>query len=127
MSALHNGSATICIAPNLWAGVGLVRGGAGTALWAIRSRWQRIREYQALGSLTLSSPAIRSWKAHRFADLVMPLLPLASNAQPKRAALIPGRSVKPSAAISAPSKTGRQLSGGRYVSLLLYKAVTYAS
>ncbi len=33
MSALHNGSRdNLRIAPNLWAGVGLVRGGAGTAL-----------------------------------------------------------------------------------------------
>ena len=33
LRALHNGSTTdLEIAPNLWAGVGLVRGGAGTAL-----------------------------------------------------------------------------------------------
>ncbi|MSE18821.1 LLM class flavin-dependent oxidoreductase, partial [Pantoea agglomerans] len=51
MSALHQGSRdSLRIGPNLWAGVGLVRGGAGTAL--VGSPQQvadRIREYQALG------------------------------------------------------------------------------
>ncbi len=38
------------IAPNLWAGVGLVRGGAGTALVGNPQQVaERIREYQALG------------------------------------------------------------------------------
>ncbi len=33
MAALHNGKRdNLEISPNLWAGVGLVRGGAGTAL-----------------------------------------------------------------------------------------------
>ena len=33
MAQLHNGDReTLEISPNLWAGVGLVRGGAGTAL-----------------------------------------------------------------------------------------------
>lgn len=39
MSALHNGSRdNLYIAPNLWAGVGLVRGGAARHWWAARSR-----------------------------------------------------------------------------------------
>ncbi|HIF6289798.1 TPA: FMNH2-dependent alkanesulfonate monooxygenase, partial [Raoultella ornithinolytica] len=51
MSALHNGSRdNLRIAPNLWAGVGLVRGGAGTALVGNPQQVaERIREYQALG------------------------------------------------------------------------------
>lgn len=83
MSALHGGSREgLRIGPNLWAGVGLARGGAGTAL--VGSPQQvadRIREYQALGieNFILSGyPHLE--EAHRFAELVMPLLPLAANA-----------------------------------------------
>ena len=55
MSALHQGSRdNLRIAPNLWAGVGLVRGGAGTALVGNPQQVaERIREYQALGILSL--------------------------------------------------------------------------
>ncbi len=51
MLALHGGSRErLEIAPNLWAGVGLVRGGAGTALVGDPATVaERIREYQALG------------------------------------------------------------------------------
>jgi alkanesulfonate monooxygenase len=51
MRALHGGSAAdLEIAPNLWAGVGLVRGGAGTALVGSHSDVaDRIAEYHALG------------------------------------------------------------------------------
>lgn len=51
MSSLHKGSRdNLRIAPNLWAGVGLVRGGAGTALVGNPQQVaERIREYQALG------------------------------------------------------------------------------
>ncbi len=76
---------------------------AGTALVGNPQQVaERIREYQALGITNfIFSGYPHLEEAHRFAELVMPLLPLASNAQPKRAALIPGRLVKPSAAISA--------------------------
>ena len=84
MSALHNGSRdNLYIAPNLWAGVGLVRGGAGTAL--VGSPQQvagRIREYQALGvnNFILSGyPHLE--EAHRVAELLLPLLPLAYGQQ----------------------------------------------
>lgn len=86
MSALHNGSRdNLRIAPNLWAGVGLVRGGAGTALVGNPQQVaERIREYQALGITNfIFSGYPHLEEAHRFADLVMLLLPLASNAQPK--------------------------------------------
>ena len=51
LRALHNGSTTdLEIAPNLWAGVGLVRGGAGTALVGSHEEVaDRIAEYHTLG------------------------------------------------------------------------------
>jgi alkanesulfonate monooxygenase len=51
MAVLHNGHAGhLEIAPNLWAGVGLVREGAGTALVGSYTEVEeRIREYAALG------------------------------------------------------------------------------
>lgn len=82
MSALHGGSRDrLRIAPNLWAGVGLVRGGAGTALVGNPQQVaERIREYQALGiDHFIFSGYPHLEEAHRFAELVMPLLPLALN------------------------------------------------
>ncbi len=84
MSALHNGSRdNLRIAPNLWAGVGLVRGGAGTALVGNPQQVaERIREYQALGMTNfILSGYPHLEEAHRFAELVMPLLPLAHGQQ----------------------------------------------
>ncbi|MFG1404447.1 LLM class flavin-dependent oxidoreductase, partial [Xanthobacter sediminis] len=51
MAALHGGRRDrLVVAPNLWAGVGLVRGGAGTALVGDPEQIAaRLREYQALG------------------------------------------------------------------------------
>ncbi|HTK64337.1 MAG TPA: LLM class flavin-dependent oxidoreductase [Pseudonocardia sp.] len=51
MRALHGGSTgDLEISPNLWAGVGLVRGGAGTALVGSHEEVaDRIAEYHALG------------------------------------------------------------------------------
>ncbi|MET9147473.1 LLM class flavin-dependent oxidoreductase [Streptomyces sp. NPDC004042] len=51
MLALHGGGRDgLEIHPNLWAGIGLVRGGAGTALvGSHREVAERIREYHALG------------------------------------------------------------------------------
>ncbi|KAB7897214.1 FMNH2-dependent alkanesulfonate monooxygenase [Rouxiella sp. S1S-2] len=87
MSALHGGSRDgLRIAPNLWAGVGLVRGGAGTALVGNPQQVaERIREYQALGiDNFIFSGYPHLEEAHRFAELVMPLLPLASNAEKRQ-------------------------------------------
>jgi len=51
MAALHGGSSdNLIVAPNLWAGVGLVRGGAGTALVGSHEEVaERIAEYHDIG------------------------------------------------------------------------------
>jgi alkanesulfonate monooxygenase len=81
MSALHGGRRDkLEVSPNLWAGVGLVRGGAGTALVGdAETVAERMKEYMAVGieSFILSGyPHLE--EAYRFAELVFPLLPLAS-------------------------------------------------
>ncbi|MFT4021888.1 MAG: FMNH2-dependent alkanesulfonate monooxygenase [Acinetobacter sp.] len=78
MAALHNGQRDqLEVSPNLWAGVGLVRGGAGTALVGDpETIVQRIQEYAELGieSFIFSGyPHLE--EAYRFAELVFPLLP----------------------------------------------------
>ncbi|KAF1053058.1 MAG: Methanesulfonate monooxygenase [Delftia tsuruhatensis] len=83
MAALHAGGsrrtrAELEISPNLWAGVGLVRGGAGTALVGdAQTVADLIKEYADLGidTFVLSGyPHLE--EAYRFAELVFPLLPL---------------------------------------------------
>jgi alkanesulfonate monooxygenase len=66
------------VAPNLWAGVGLVRGGAGTALVGNPQQVAaRIEEYAKLGlDYFILSGYPHLEEAHRFAELVFPLLPL---------------------------------------------------
>ncbi|MED5620249.1 FMNH2-dependent alkanesulfonate monooxygenase [Ideonella sp. BN130291] len=66
------------ISPNLWAGVGLVRGGAGTALVGNPQQVaDRIQEYAALGlEHFIFSGYPHLEEAYRFAELVFPLLPL---------------------------------------------------
>ena len=51
MSALHGGRTdNLEVSPNLWAGIGLVRGGAGTALVGSHEQVaDRIAEYHELG------------------------------------------------------------------------------
>ncbi|MBB3011638.1 FMNH2-dependent alkanesulfonate monooxygenase [Cupriavidus alkaliphilus] len=88
MAALHAGGTrrtreALEISPNLWAGVGLVRGGAGTALVGDpHTVAERLREYAALGidTFVLSGyPHLE--EAYRFAELVFPLLPRAVRAK----------------------------------------------
>lgn len=79
MKDLHNGSKeALEISPNLWAGIGLVRGGAGTALvGAPDTVRKRILEYADLGidSFIFSGyPHLE--EAYRVAELLFPLLPL---------------------------------------------------
>lgn len=79
MSALHSGRRDkLEISPDLWAGVGLARGGAGTALVGDpETVAKRIKEYAALGIDTfILSGYPHLEEAYRFAELVFPLLPL---------------------------------------------------
>jgi alkanesulfonate monooxygenase len=77
MTALHGGSRDrLVVAPNLWAGIGLVRGGAGTALVGSHQQVaERIADYQAVGvqEFILSGyPHLE--EAYAFAEGVRPLL-----------------------------------------------------
>ncbi|QHW31226.1 FMNH2-dependent alkanesulfonate monooxygenase [Paenibacillus rhizovicinus] len=79
MSSLHGGDRSqLEIYPNLWAGVGLVRGGAGTALVGNPTEVAGLmHEYAALGIETfILSGYPHLEEAYHFADLVFPLLPL---------------------------------------------------
>lgn len=79
MSELHQGDRSkLEVSPNLWAGVGLVRGGAGTALVGDpQTIADRIQEYAALGIDTfIFSGYPHLEESIRFAELVFPLLPL---------------------------------------------------
>lgn len=77
ISALHGGDRSkLVIAPNLWAGIGLVRSGAGTAL--VGSPQQivdRLNEYRELGADTFVLSGYPNLEESiRFAELVFPLL-----------------------------------------------------
>ena len=77
MLALHNGSRDgLTVSPNLWAGVGLVRGGAGTALVGSHTEVaDRIAEYAALGiSEFVLSGYPHLEEAYWFGEGVLPVL-----------------------------------------------------
>ncbi len=77
MTALHGGRRDrLEVSPNLWAGVGLVRGGAGTALVGDAATVaERMHEYAALGIDTfILSGYPHLEESYRFAELVFPLL-----------------------------------------------------
>ncbi|HWC80127.1 MAG TPA: LLM class flavin-dependent oxidoreductase [Pseudonocardiaceae bacterium] len=106
MLDLHGGNADdLEIYPNLWAGVGLVRGGAGTALVGSHAEVaERIEEYHALGidEFVLSGhPHLE--EAYWFGEGVLPLLrrkglwqhPAQVQAEPKAA--IPFAELAPAA------------------------------
>jgi alkanesulfonate monooxygenase len=78
MTALHGGRRDqLIVAPNLWAGVGLVRGGAGTAIVGDpKTVAARLVEYQQIGVDTfILSGYPHLEEAYRFAELVFPHLP----------------------------------------------------
>jgi alkanesulfonate monooxygenase len=80
MSELHGGRRDqLEISPNLWAGIGLVRGGAGTALvGAPETVADRLREYEALGIDTfILSGYPHLEEAYAVAELLFPALGLA--------------------------------------------------
>ncbi|WP_276357396.1 FMNH2-dependent alkanesulfonate monooxygenase [Cohnella caldifontis] len=83
MSRLHLGNrSALEISPNLWAGIGLVRGGAGTALVGDPATVaERMREYEALGIETfIFSGYPHLEEAYRVADLLFPRLDLERSA-----------------------------------------------
>ncbi|AKP46665.1 MULTISPECIES: FMNH2-dependent alkanesulfonate monooxygenase [Bacillus] len=82
MSVLHRGAnksrQSLEISPNLWAGIGLVRGGAGTALVGDpETVAKRMLEYQQAGfNRFILSGYPHLEEAYRVAELLFPLLPL---------------------------------------------------
>ncbi len=79
MMALHGGRRdALEVSPNLWAGVGLMRGGAGTALvGSPQVVTERLREYQALGIDTvIASGYPHLEEAYRVSELLFPALGL---------------------------------------------------
>ncbi|WP_042162792.1 FMNH2-dependent alkanesulfonate monooxygenase [Paenibacillus gorillae] len=77
MTATHNGSrSSLEIAPNLWAGIGLVRGGAGTALVGDPDTVaERLHEYRELGIDTfILSGYPHLEESYRVAELLFPKL-----------------------------------------------------
>lgn len=75
MIALHNGRRDkLEVSPNLWAGIGLVRSGAGTALvGSPKTVAARLREYQALGIDTVvASGYPHLEEAYRVSELLFP-------------------------------------------------------
>ncbi|TBV15356.1 FMNH2-dependent alkanesulfonate monooxygenase [Stutzerimonas kirkiae] len=89
MAALHQGDRNrLEVAPDLWAGVGLVRSGAGTALVGDAATVaERINEYAALGidTFVLSGyPHLE--ESYRVAELLFPLLDVAPQQTPENLA-----------------------------------------
>ncbi len=77
MAALHQGRRDkLHVGPNLWAGIGLVRTGVGTALVGNpQNVAKRLREYQALGIDTIiGSGYPHLEEAYRVAELLFPEL-----------------------------------------------------
>ena len=100
MVQLHRGRRdSLEISPNLWAGIGLVRGGAGTALVGdLRTLVCRFEEYLALGIDTFvlsGDPGLD--EAYHVAELLFPRLPGGPQSRTKRLACgglmrcLPGR------------------------------------
>ena len=115
MSRLHGGTRDrLEISPNLWAGVGLVRGGAGTALVGDPATVaERMREYMEIGidAFILSGyPHLE--ECYRFAELVFPLLPLKASDRHERggSSATPARSARSSPTSCCPSRQARAAS-----------------
>ncbi len=93
MAQLHGGSRDdLVISPNLWAGIGLVRGGAGTALVGDpKNLSRRFGEYLDIGidTFVLSGyPGLE--EAYYVAELLFPKLPLRREARQTTEALAAG-------------------------------------
>lgn len=86
MAALHGGSKdNLEVSPNLWAGVGLVRGGAGTALVGDGPTVAaRVKEYADLGIDTcIFSGYPHLEESYRVAELLFPHLDIKAPARPE--------------------------------------------
>jgi len=95
MMALHGGSReNLEVSPNLWAGIGLLRPGVGTALvGSPEIVAQRMQEYADLGIKTfILSGYPHLEEAYRFAELVFPLLPLSHHRTDTPDVLAPSKS-----------------------------------
>jgi alkanesulfonate monooxygenase len=102
-SLVHGAVKSLEISPNLWAGIGLVRSGAGTALVGDpHTVAERMLEYADLGieSFILSGyPHLE--EVYRVAELLFPLLPLqhgsseAAKGTPRRAEDFVGNEFRP--------------------------------
>lgn len=95
MAALHGGRRDqLEVSPNLWAGVGLVRGGAGTALVGdAQTVAARIQEYADLGIDTfILSGYPHLEEAYYVAELLFPLLDVAKTEIPEPPAQIEAKS-----------------------------------
>src|SRR6476620_3772206 len=91
MTELHTGSReALEISPNLWAGIGLVRGGAGTALVGDPDTVAaRMLEYAELGIDTfILSGYPHLEEAYRTAELLFPRLPITKENNPNERAFI---------------------------------------
>ncbi|HWO98492.1 MAG TPA: FMNH2-dependent alkanesulfonate monooxygenase [Bacillus sp. (in: firmicutes)] len=91
MSDLHKGDRSkLEISPNLWAGVGLVRGGAGTALVGDPDTVAaRMKEYAELGIETfILSGYPHLEEAYRTAELLFPRLPIKKENDPNERTFI---------------------------------------
>jgi len=109
MSDLHKGDrSSLIVAPNLWAGIGLVRGGAGTALvGSAESVAARMKEYASLGIETfIFSGYPHLEEAYRAAELLFPLLPLKREESSR-----PEGNIEASGELVAYNKTPRKVSG----------------
>jgi alkanesulfonate monooxygenase len=98
MAALHGYRRdALTIAPNLWAGVGLVREGAGTALVGDPATVaERLREYQAVGVDTIiASGYPHLEEAYRVAELLFPALGVSG----QRTDIRTGREFDPAASL----------------------------
>jgi alkanesulfonate monooxygenase len=106
MVRLHGGRRdNLEISPNLWAGVGLTRGGAGTALVGDPEQVvARMREYMALGiDRFILSGYPHLEECYRVAELVLPHLQLRRHPGPLAEAFAPTGNAGPFGEVAADS------------------------